>query len=167
MILYTKNTGIKRIISIVLIIAFLTSDVAFAFADPRDSALAPPLATKPSAKIVQNPDGSLDVVTEPNPIAPKIGEAAEFSSPYSDFGNSIRSHWVFIEVSCLIGRMLYIVQNPHCKIYRPRDILIPEIKNKLTQKGGMDLVRILGLNIDGIEEVRDGDNVTGFSMPRG
>ena len=136
---------ILKIVSVVLIHAFLVSGVSFA-ADPRDSALAPPLATKSPCQIVHNSDGSLDVITNNDAVAAYLpGE------------------WAFVDLSFMIGQMLRLTKEN--KLQWPAEILKPLIKKHIQNRDGIAQVLLEGYDIDGIEEVYKDGEVTGFSLP--
>jgi radical SAM superfamily enzyme YgiQ (UPF0313 family) len=131
---------------------------------PRDDfALAPPLATKPPCQIVQKEDGSFDVVTNTDAIESWDRETVRSVQQGETLGTAFRNRWAFIDVSFLIGQMLILARDH--KLQNPKDILIPLIKKHIRNRNGEAEILLEGYSIDGIEEVREGQAITGFGLP--
>ena len=141
-----------------MVCLFLFNGIIFAAPsstyEANRSALAPPLATKPPAEITYTKEtGKWDVITNGDP------------------GYSFRNRWAFADISVLIGQML-ILAREH-KLHNPRDILKGELislirKHFRNRKAEAELLRednVFGrYDIDHIEEVREGGEITGFSL---
>ena len=123
MLIYsTKHKILPHIVSAVLISAFLLSGMpSYSFADSRDSALAPPLATA-------------------NP--------------------GFRNDWAFVKISESICEILELAEKQN--LQNPKDILIPLIKRRL--RGSLKTIRE-EFDINGIENIWEGEKIKGFSLP--
>lgn len=156
---------ILRPVVIVLILAFTLSGMpAYAAPDTAsDFALAPPLATKPPCQIVQKSDGSFDVVTNNDAIESWGKEAVRSVRQGEALGKAFRNRWAFVDVSYLIGQMLILARDH--KLQNPKEILIPLIKKHIRNRAGMAEMLLEGYDIDGIEGMREGGEITGFSLP--
>lgn len=139
-----KHIIFKRIISIVLVVSFITSDIAFAIENASRSALAPPLATDPSCKIVERPDGTLDIET--NPIE-----------------NGLKKYWAFVDVSILIGQMLERGRTKR-KLKHPRDLLMPLIEKHLKNREEQGETISKCFDLQSLQEIWNDDNLTAFSI---
>lgn len=140
------HSVITRIICLILVASFVLSDVAFAFEDAGRCALSPPYATKPSARIVEQPDGTLAVET-------------------NEIDNGLRRRWAFVDISLLIGQMLEFTRAK--KLKRPAaSVLIPLIETHLRTREGQGERIDPCFDIKAIEEVRDvNGDVIGFTLP--
>ncbi|MFH1189802.1 MAG: ATP-binding protein [Candidatus Omnitrophota bacterium] len=78
-------------------------------------------------------------------------------------GKSFRNRWAFVDISFLIGQMLVLTREH--KLQNPKNILIPLIKKHIRNRNGESEILLEGYDIDAIEEVREGGEVTGFSLP--
>ena len=182
MLFCNSNKLILRAVSAVLISGLLLSGAgipSYAVADPSDAALAPPLFTKRPCEIVRNPDGSLDVVTNNDVIEAWDRETIRSVNAGETLGEFNRNRWAYMEVGILIGQMLILTQDKEHKLHNPKDILIPLIKKHIRNRKGESLhhsglrpsgagqaeILLEGYDIDGIEEVREGGEITGFSLP--
>ncbi len=152
-----------KTIAMSVVFLFLVNDTVFAFADLNKSALAPPLATKPPCQIVRNPDGSFDLATNNDVIESWSKETVRSVKTGKTLGKAFRNRWAFVDVSYLIGQMLILTQEH--KLQNPKDILIPLLKKHIRNRDGEAEILLEGFNIDGIEEVREGGEVKGFSLP--
>ncbi len=160
------NNIMLRVVCGVLICGLLLSGAgipSYAVTNPSDSALAPPLATKPPCEIVQKSDGSYDVVTNNGVTESWDRETARSVKAGETLGKSFRNRWAFVDVSYLIGQMLILTQQHN--LQNPKDILIPLIKKHIRNRDGMAEILLEGYDIDGIEEVREGQVITGLSLP--
>lgn len=180
---------ILRIISIILIYAFLVSGVSFAM-DPSDFALAPPSFTDPPCQIIYDEKtDEWDVITYDdvikswdlksyNPEKEELDRVDEYlkANPGKTREDAIRevlgdriigaanhNRWAFVDVGYLIGQMLVFTKK--YKLQNPKDILIPLIKKHLKNRDGMAEILLEGYDIDGIEEAREGQVTTGFFIP--
>jgi signal transduction histidine kinase/ubiquinone/menaquinone biosynthesis C-methylase UbiE len=169
MFIYINKCSILfKAIALAIVCLFLVNDIAFGISIPSSelnkAVLAPPLATKPPCEIVQKSDGSYDVVTNNNVIESWDRETARsYGQGLAASGKDFRNRWAFVDVGYLIGQML-ILTREH-KLQNPKDILIPLIKKHIRNRDGKAEILLEGYDIDGIEEVREGEAITGFSLP--
>lgn len=161
----TKHKIQLRVAAIAIICGFLLSGASsYAVTDgSSDFALAPPLATKPPCEIVRNADGSFGVVTNTDVIEFRGKETVRSVRQDETLGKSFRNRWAFVDVGYLIAQMLILTQE--YKLQNPKDILIPLIKKHVRNRDGETEILLEGFNIDGIEEAREGGEITGFSLP--
>lgn len=155
-----------RVVCGVLICGLLLSGAgipSYAVTNPSDSALAPPLATKPPCEIVQKPDGSYDVVTDNGVIESWDRETVRSVKTGETLSKAFRNRWAFVDVSYLTGQMLILTQQHN--LQNPKDILIPLLKKHIQNRDSMAEIRLEGFEIDRIEAVREGQAITGFSLP--
>lgn len=162
MLFYKTNHRIQlRVAAIAIICGLLFSGASsYAVTDvSSDFALAPPLATKPPCEIVRNADGSFGVVTNTDVI-----ESRDIETIRQDktLGKSFRNRWAFVDIGYLIAQMLILTQEH--KLRNPKDILIPLIKKHIRNRDGEAEILLEGFNIDGIEEMREGGEIIGFSL---
>lgn len=168
-----KPTIALRAVSVVLIWGLLLSgESSYAITDTAsDFALAPPIFTKSPCEIVQRSDGTWDVETN-NDVIESQGRETAKSVMYGGGGvrenikvpgYASRNRWAFVEVGILIGQMLVLTQKHELK--NPKEILIPLIRKHIRNRNGEAEILLEGYDIDAIEEVRDGQAITGFSLP--
>ena len=170
-----NHSTITRIICIILIQALLVFGTGFA-ADSRDtSAVAPPLATKPidgvfyPGEIVYNETtGECRVVTNYEVIESWDRETVRSVRQGETPGKSFRNRWVLADLSILIGQMLKLAKEH--KIQSPAGILKSLIKQHIrNRKGEAEMLLEDGIfgryEVDRIEEIRQGGEITGFSLP--
>lgn len=124
----------------------------------------PPLATKPPCEIhYDKATGTCDVVTNNDVVEAWDRETVRNVRQGETLGKSFRNRWAFVDIGYLIGQML-ILAREH-KLQNPREILIPLIKKHIRNRDGKAEILLEGFNIDGIEEVREEQTITGFSLP--
>jgi signal transduction histidine kinase len=132
--------------------------------DARTSTLAPPSAINPPCEIVRNPDGSFKVITRNDVIASWDRETVKsFGESVTVSGQAFRNRWAFVDISILTGQMLKLTQER--KLQRPAEILKPLIKKHIANRKGEAEILLEGYDIDGINEIREGDAIVGFSLP--
>jgi signal transduction histidine kinase len=160
--MYLKKS-ISRLISIVLINAFLLSGVVFA--DASGFALAPPLATKPPCQIIYNEKtNTWDVITDEILIKSWDREAVDsYYRGIAVSGEAFRNRWAFVDISFLMGQMLKLTQEH--KIQHPTEILKPLMWKHINRRNGKAEILLEGYDINGVEEIREGDTITGLSIP--
>lgn len=144
-----------RAIALAIACLFLVNDIAFA--------LAPTLAAKPICEIVRKPDGSFDVVTNDSVIRSWDKETVRSVKTGESLGRAFRNRWAFVNMGYLMGQMLMLTQEHN--LQDPKDILIPLIKKHISSRAGEAEILLEGFDIDGIEEVRESGEITGFSLP--
>lgn len=158
---------LSKAIAVAVVCLFLVNDIAFGISVSSSEfnkfALAPPLATKPLCEIVRKPDGSFDVVTNTDVIKSWDRETVRSVRQGETLGKTFRNRWAFVDVGYLIGQMLILTQE--LKLQNPKDILIPLIKKHIRNRAGEAEMLLEGFGIDGIEEVREGEEIIGFSLP--
>jgi len=165
--LYKK--GVFRVvfqaIAILLLHAFLVSNVAFAIPEANNFALAPPLTTNPPCEILYDKKtGTCDVVTNDDVIEAWDRETVRsYGQDVTASGKAFRNRWAFVDVSYLIAQMLILTQEH--KFQNPKEILIPLIKRHIRNRGNMAEILLEGYDIERIEEVREGQAITGFYLP--
>lgn len=124
----------------------------------------PPLATKPPCEIhYDETTGACSVVTDDALVEAWDKETVRSVRHGETLGKSFRNRWAFVDVSCLIAQMLLLTQKH--KLQHPKDILIPLVKKHIRNRDGEAEMLLEGFNIDGIEEVWEGGEITGFSLP--
>ena len=163
-----RRSILSKAIAVAVVCLFLVNNIAFGISIPSSelnkSALAPPLATKPLCEIVRKPDGSFDVVTNTDVIESWDRETVRsYKQGLATSGKAFRNRWAFTDVGYLIGQMLILTQEH--KLQNPKDILIPLIKKHIRNRAGEAEILLEGFDIDGIEEVREGEEIIGFSLP--
>lgn len=168
MIYPMKSKIIQRTICIVLILGLILSCAGVssyaAIDNSSDFALAPPLATKPPCEIRYDENtGTYDVVTNTDVIELREIAAAAGVRQSHPLANIFRSRWAFMEVGILVSEMLMLTRQQN--LQNPKDILIPLIRKHISSRDGDTEILLEGFDIDGIEEIWDGDTLAGFSMP--
>jgi len=71
----------------------------------------------------------------------------------------LHNEWIVVEIGRLVYPILKLAQEG--KLQNPIAILIPHIKKNID----VTEISLEGFNIDGIEELRAGESVTGFALP--
>ena len=168
MMLKLKSTIALRLVCVAIICGLLLSGIgvsSYAITDTAsDSALAPPLATKPPCEIhYDKATGTCDVVTNNDVIKAWDKETVRSVRQNDTLGKAFRNRWAFVDVSYLTGQMLILTRQHN--IQNPKDILIPLLKKHIRNRNGEAEILLEGFNIDGIEELREGQAITGFSLP--
>lgn len=168
MIYPIKTKILQRAVCVVLICGLILPCIgvsSYAITDTAsDFALAPPLATKPPCEIrYDERTQTYDVVTNNDAIELMDMAAVNGVQQGETFGNIFRSRWAFMEVGILISEMLVLARKHD--LQNPKDILIPLIRKHISNRDGETEILLEGFNIDGIEEIREGPAITGFSLP--
>lgn len=88
--------------------------------------------------------------TNKSTLAPHLATQSQGSS-------LLRNEWIVVEIGKLIYPILKLTQEG--KLHNPTAILIPHIKKNV------DMAEPRGFDVDGIKEVREGQAITGFSLP--
>lgn len=136
-----------------------------ACANTDDSVLAPPLSTKPPCEIhYDKATRTCEIVTNNDVIRAWNKETVRsYQQDIKVSGKAFRNRWAFLDISYLIGQMLTL--NQEHKFQNPKDILIFLLKKHIKNRGGEAEILLEGFDIDGIQEVREGQSITGFSLP--
>ncbi|MFA5500422.1 MAG: hypothetical protein WC404_05030, partial [Candidatus Omnitrophota bacterium] len=168
MIYPIKTKIFQRTICLTLICGILLSCIGVpsyaAIDSASDFALAPPLATKPPCEIrYDEKTGTCDVVTNNDAIELRDMAAANGARQGAALGRIFRSKWAFAEVGTLISEMLALSRKQN--LQNPKDILVPLIRKHISNRDGETEILLEGFDVDGIEEVWDGDVLAGFSLP--
>ena len=85
------------------------------------------------------------------------------SKPILETDGSFRNRWLFTDISYLIGQILVLAREQN--LQDPKNILIPLIRKHIREKNGEAEMLLENFDIDGIEEIREGGVITGFSLP--
>lgn len=168
MIYPIKTKIFQRTICVVLICGLLLPCFgisSYAITDTTaDFALAPPLATKPPCEIrYDERTGTCDVVTNNDAIELRDMAAAAGARQGAAPGRIFRSKWAFMEVGTLISEMLSLSRKQ--SLQNPKDILVPLIRKHISNRDGETEILLEGFDIDGIEEIWDGEVLAGLSLP--
>jgi len=162
----TKYKLALRVLSAVLINAFFLSSIpSYAITtSSNDFALAPPLRTAPCEIVYDKKTGKCDVVTNNDVIEAWDRETVRsYEQGVTVSGEAFRNRWAFVDVGILIGQMLMITQKH--KLENPKNILKDLIWKHIRNRGGEGEILLEGYDIDGIEEAREGEKITGFVLP--
>ncbi len=163
-----------RIVAIALVCAFGLSGVycpAYAISNPSDSALAPPLRTASGEIVYDEEAGKWDIITHHGTIRywdeetrRSVIDGIEVNGKRIKLPDkSFRNRWAYMDISYLISQMLILTQQH--KLQNPKEILIPLIKKHIRNRGGEAEMLLEGYDIDHLQEMREGEVITGFSLP--
>ncbi len=72
-------------------------------------------------------------------------------------GESFRNRWAFVDIGFLMAQALKLQISKHT--------LISLVKEHIENKDGTGEIILEGYDVEGIEEIRDGDQITAFSLP--
>jgi hypothetical protein len=137
------------IASVILLGTFYVSSSTPAAEIPSKPTLAPPLRTASSERIGED----------------EASEEISGQTPHSNF----RYEWAFGEISYLIADMLRVVEKIDIERKPPlnsaKDNLIKLLKKHIDKRDGWNQIYLEEFDIDGIEEVREGRVLAGFSLP--
>lgn len=142
-----------RATSVILVMSILMTGSSFAFEDPRGSALAPPLSSKPPCRIISL-NGRFEVITNSDSI-----EYWNAQDPDGRF----RNRWLFVDISYLAGQMLKIARDE--KLESPKEILKDLMRKHIANRGGPESVHADGFDIDSIGESFKDGSIESFSIP--
>ncbi|MDD5618450.1 MAG: phosphotransferase, partial [Candidatus Omnitrophica bacterium] len=159
----TYNVILKTIVLVIACIFLSNNNSPASTLESARFTLAPPSAIKPSCEIIRKSDGSFDVVTHNEVTKPQPQvTAGSYEEGTATPEKAFRDKWVFTDISYLIGQVLvFTVEH---ELQNPKEILISIVKKYIRNRGEDAKILLGRLNVDKIEEVREGEKITGFSF---